>query len=157
MSNLNRLKCRVIAVNRCNEEAMKLYDKLVEIFKPLVGQKILKTDGTYLEKIKKLVGELNNDSTRHLWIVKNGSDQHSLSYNVRYSEWDGGNNQSHQISIRIGGLIECQILRSINEKPILRTNYTVEEIELKRQIFQRKEEEYRAARADLDPFGEYDS
>lgn len=45
-----KLKARVAAVNRANAYAAVLYAAMIEKFTPLMGQKILKVDGSLLAK-----------------------------------------------------------------------------------------------------------
>ena len=49
------LDAKVKAVNKANAYATKLYPMLASVFKPLVGQKVLKADGSILAKYAKLM------------------------------------------------------------------------------------------------------
>lgn len=93
------LAARVKGVNRAHAYAKKLYEQLVPIFKPLVGTKIFKADGTLLQKIKEQLPELS--CTPGLHVHKNSSD-YSLSFSVRTSEDVNGLAYYHSVSVYIG-------------------------------------------------------
>ena len=46
-----QLAARIKARNRAGEVAKELFPQFVEIFKPLVGEKVCKVDGSFLKKI----------------------------------------------------------------------------------------------------------
>lgn len=62
-----RLTVRVNITNRVNAYAEELYDKLVPIFKPLVGSKVVKSTGELVAKIARQMPELRG--TRWLMAV----------------------------------------------------------------------------------------
>lgn len=157
-----RTKLKVDAVNAVHKYAMELYPKLVEIFKPYVGQKILKVDGSLLAKFKPLVDALDLPCNGKTHVYRQHSD-YVLSWeakmtffapnteNPHYSD----HHQSETQSVRIGEL-KNGVLEKIYPAPVLRTDYTVAEIEQKRQAYREAKKLADEAHSQLYPFGEYE-
>lgn len=146
------LAARVKGVNRAHDYANKLYARLVPTFKPMVGTKIFKVDGTLLQKIKEQLPEL--PCTPGLHVHKNSSD-YSLSFSVRTSEDVNGLAYYHSVSVYIGD-VRNGVLEKIANPHEFRTDFTVEEIAEKRTKYNLAKQAYDNAKSALFPFGEYD-
>lgn len=147
-----QLKAKVRAVNRANEYAAKLYQEMVAIFRPLVGQKIAKKDGTLLARIEKLLPDLpfRQGSIR---VTKHGV---GLAWDVQTCEsYDDTSCLYHQVCVYVGRTRDGVLTEIVpaNER---RSDFTAEEVEEKREIFRQAEQAMRDARSALDPFGEND-
>ena len=150
------LDAKVKAVNRANGEALKLHSVLVEIFRPLVGTKVEKADGTLLKKIADLLPELPYTSKLH--VYKNVSN-YFLAWNVKAVEGYGEHHcTSHEASVYVGFLANGAgfVLEKLADPPDLRTDYTAEEVLAKRADFDVKRKAADAAKCALGPFGEFD-
>jgi len=151
----SKLENKVKAVNQAHLYAKHLYERMTEIFKPLVGQKLEKVDGTFLEKIRKLLPELPN--TPSLSVYRGGSN-HSLYWNVRTTVWDNatdGQHQQHEVGVYVGNM-HNGVLESMMEREDYRTDYTADEIEVKRETYKEAKKIADAAMSALHPFGEND-
>ena len=151
----NALKAKVKAVNRCHEEAMKLYDRLVEVFRPLVGHKITKVDGSLLAKVAKLLPKFPLCSGHS--VYRGGSD-HTLGWCVKTCEAiEDGNCLYYEIGVYLGNMSNG-VLNNIMDRPMLRTDYTASQIRAKRKTFKEARKAMEVAEAVLWPFHkEFDS
>lgn len=148
------LEARVRAVNTANRVAMELQTKLVEYFRPMIGCKILKVDGSLLASVQKGMPELPNESMlfayRHyspyslLWVVKTCEHVTGKEY-VTY----------HEQYFYVGDL-DRQVLKGVYDPLVLRTDYTTSEIVQKRAVHAEIIEKVRAIENSLCPFGLYD-
>lgn len=163
---MNKLEASVFATNKAHEEGIKLYNLLAPIFRPLVGTKILKADGSFTQKVEKLIPKLPYQYPLHITI---NSRQYDISYTVRYfanysreryDRWEDKDvveeaSLSRDTTIYIGKL-DGAVLTEIWDSPNRRTDYTVEEVLANRAAFKAAEEVYNAAKSALGLFGEYD-
>lgn len=148
-----RLVAKVKAVNRAHEYAHKLYAQLVPIFKPLVGQKILKADGTLLAKYDKLLPEL--PCFGNLRVYRHKSD-YSLGWTISTDETDSPHTcLYYDVTVYIGRLSRG-VLESIEEPFNGRTDYTVEEVDQKRAAYTEAQKVADACKSALHPFGMID-
>lgn len=152
------LSAKVAAVNKANAYALEIYPRLRLVFEPLVGQKILKVDGTLLAKVEKLLPEFPCSPGLHAY---ESSSDYSLRWCVKTME----SYQSRQSDCQIAsyyeadvyiGTLENGVLTKLYEPPILRTDFTVGEISNLRAAYEKAKEAAREARSALGPFGEYD-
>lgn len=146
------LTAKVAAVNRANEYATRLYAALVEQFAPLVGQKILKADGTLLAKYAGLVPNL--PCTPDLHVYRHSSD-YSLAWTVKTCEFMPPNGcMYHEVTVYVGDL-RGQTLEKMAIHPFAgRTDFSVEEITGKRAAYESAKRVADELRNDLYPFGE---
>ena len=150
MSRGNATAAKVKAVNRANKEAIKLYEQLAPIFAPLVGQQVMMKGGL-LAKFQKLLPELPNTSS--LSIHRHLSDYY-LGWTVKTSEMvDDTSCLYHEVTVQIGTL-NHGVLESITSPFTGRTDWTLEEIEKKRETFRAADKALSDARSALYPFGE---
>lgn len=137
---IDRIALKVLAVNATNKLALEFYPKLAAAFRPLIGKKILKADGTFLEKYKGLLPELPN--TPSMRVYRYSSD-YSLIWRAECTAWVGNNHSSHTVSMYIGELtgdILKEIVPFVEDR---RTDWTTEEVvkmvedmEVKRQAYE---------------------
>jgi len=153
-TRVEKLTAKVAAVNRANEYAAQLYTVLAERFAPLVGQKILKVDGSLLGKYAGLVPEL--PSKRDIHVYRHSSD-YSLAWTVKTCEFMPPHScMYHEVTVYVGDL-RGQTLEKMTIHPFSgRTDYSVEEITGKRAAYESAKRVADELRGDLYPFGEYD-
>ena len=149
-----KLAAKVKATNKANQTAIELYPKLVAVFRPLIGQKIVKIDGSLLTKIADLLPPLPND--HDLRVYRNRSE-YTLSWIVNASEQVNDHSCTYaEIGLYIGDL-NGNVLTKIYDEPQLRANYTVTEVEAQRAAYWSAQKVADAAKSALHPFGEYDT
>ena len=119
----DKLRANVDAVNIANEYAMKVKLYLDEVFRPLVGKKIYKSDGSMLEKYKS-IEKYPHDS--RVKITRKRSD-YFLAWNIQTSYSYGKSVAYYDVIVYVGK-IEGQILTELYPVKNLRCDYTVEEI-----------------------------
>ncbi len=140
-------------------EPNKLFDELAGFFRRLVGQKILKVDGTLLQKHANLLPELPCDHPR-LHVYRRSSD-YSLAWVVKACEQIGDSHGCvyEEVTVDVGSL-NGQTLESVRADEDFgpfREDFSVAEVEEKRRVFVQKRKEFERARSDLYPFGEHDN
>jgi len=148
-----KLEAKVAAVNKANAYAMHLYGILAEILTPLVGTKILKTDGYLTKAVEKLFPVLPN--TRELMVYKlSSSGINTLAFGVKTCEpvQNGESYVHHETTVYIGNL-DGQTLIEIGTPFIARPNYTAQEIIERRDAYKKLQEAADDARYALRPFG----
>lgn len=151
MSNpYETLEADVKARNRANAYAHQLYKDLVEVFTPLVGQNILKKDGT-LRKFVKLPDFPNSQTD--LMVYKDIGD-YSLAFVVKTKEPCGEFSYLYREAVVYVGSLQDGVLVELSSPFTGRTDYTVQEIESKRQVYKAAKKIADDARDDLFPFGE---
>jgi hypothetical protein len=144
----NDLAAMVAAVNRANACGVEMYRKLATVFKPLVGQKILKADGTLLAKYQALLPEL--PSTVALSVFRHTSD-YLLVWTVKTCEMVPPYSRVyHEVTVYVGSL-SGKILRDIMEPFTGRTDWTVEEVTAKRAAYKVAKEAAETAHSALCP------
>lgn len=143
---------KVKAVNRCHQVSMEIYDLLMPIFQPLVGEKLTKVDGTFLAKFKKLVPELPNE---HDISVMGGPDDYSLRWSIKCNEQIEGTHGClyYDITTYIGKM-SGGVLTAIEDRPERKTDFTYEWLRDGRKACEEKKDAYEKARTALWPFGE---
>lgn len=161
---MNRLKARVVAMNRCHKAMNELYPLLAVIFAPLVGQKILKADGSLLAKyaahVKPIMDKFNTGNELSVWHASD--NRYSLLWNVKVCENmpDDGTCVYEESSLYVGstnnGMCDSQSLKELHPADVHRTDYTVKEILELRADYETKKEATEDARSALHPFGERD-
>jgi len=152
-TRVEKLTAKVAAVNRANEYAARLYAALVEKFGPLVGQKILKADGTLLAKYAGLVPDLPCSPDLH--VYRHSSD-YSLAWTVK--TWIGLSHSCmyHEVTVYVGDLRGATLDKMTVHPFTGRTDYSVEEITAKRLSAESAKRVADELRSDLYPFGEED-
>jgi hypothetical protein len=116
---MNNLAAKIKAVNTANAVALDLFDELSPVFQPLIGRKVCKTDGELFKKYASVISPIVEDLYYYdytlIWIVKSC---------VTYP--DGGC-VYYETSVRIGSICDG-VLTSVNERPVLRTDYSESEV-----------------------------
>src|SRR5581483_4429100 len=80
------LKAKVKAVNAAHKHAIVLHQALTEVFRPLVGQQVLKATGDLLQKVEKLLPpNLTQVGLFGLHVYRHRSD-YSLAWTVKTCE-----------------------------------------------------------------------
>jgi hypothetical protein len=154
MDRKARLAAKVKAQNRANQFANELYPKLVKVFEPFIGQKVLKADGTVLAKIQSQFPELPSTPGLHVYP---GHSNYSLRWIVRTSEQESDYTCLYAESTLYVGDMKNAILASLYPPVHYRTDYTVEEIESLREAYVLAKRAADNAFSALHPFGENDN
>ena len=141
---IEQINLKVQAVNAANKMALELYPKLVEVFQPLVGKKILKADGTILEKYKKLMPELPN--TPSMMVYRYSSD-YNLIWKVDAKVWVDERYNSHEVSIYVGELTGDTLKAITLPVEERRTDWTTEEVVKLVEDMEAKKKVYEDARS----------
>ena len=139
---------KVAAVNFVNATANSVYDELVNVFRPLVGTKILNWKDKKLKKeVKELVPDFANERCEiEILVSHESNNKFELNYIVRVPYFF--------IPTVCIGKLEGVVLKEIHEQhEILRTDYTIEEVSKWRKIYKRLEQEYREAKKWIEKFG----
>lgn len=149
------LKAKVGAVNKANAYANKIYPLLVEAFKPFVGAKILKVDGTFLKSVAEKVPGFESS----VWLnVYRYSSEYSLVFVVKTCESLPPHScVYHEVSLYVGEFKGAVLSKVNDDKPFnLRTDYTPEEITAKRVAWESAKRVADELHGELHPFGESD-
>jgi hypothetical protein len=150
---MRNLQARVKAHNKAVAYGKELYPKLAEIFHPLIGQKILKEDGKLLKKIASQLPKLPNSPDLS---VHPNSIHYALIWTVKTTEWTESGSEHEAIALYIG-VIQDGVLESVPVGPYAeKDDWTVEEVQQRRQVYQAAKRAAADALNDLGPFGEYD-
>ncbi len=149
-----KLTARVAAVNKANAYANELYVKLADYFRPLVGQKILKADGSLLAKIEKDLPEMASGNELHVYRHRS---EYSLAWTVKTCEFMPPHGcMYHETTVYVADL-KGQTLGELSRPFEARSDYTVEGIEKLREAYETAKKAADNARSALFPFGEYDN
>lgn len=156
-----RLEIKVAAVNLAHKTANEIYQPLVDYFRQFVGQKVVKDDGSLTKKVASGLPELPKGDGIHL--IYKDSSSYSIRFSVRtcksgYPDHTGYSTccSCHEAGVTIGNLAGT-ILKDINEtSPQYKCDYTVEDIQAKRERYKELAEQANQAKYALSPFGEYD-
>lgn len=153
-TRVEKLTAKVAAVNRANEYAARLYAALADNFAPLVGQKIIKADGTLLAKYEKLLPVLACSPDLH--VYRHSSD-YSLAWTVKTCEFMPPHScMYHEVTVYVGDLRGATLEKMTVHPFTGRTDYSVEEITGKRLAAESAKKVADELRSDLYPFGEED-
>lgn len=109
--NTQKLKLQIESVNRVNAVAGQYFDDYMKIFGSLVGQKVLKADGTILEKYSKLLPK--NDLPKITSYKLSGN--YSLAWVIKTFSQSDNDCVYYEIAIYIGDL-DNGILTNLYEK-----------------------------------------
>ncbi len=148
-----RLAAQVKATNTAHKYVPQLYDILAPIFAKFVGEKILKQDREFIQKVRQAIPELPNSS--QLDVYRYMSD-YTISWRVRASETVEEKSRYHEFVVNIGELQNGVLTKICPLPENLRHDYTVEEITQKRQAVENAKEALNDAQGKLYPFEEYD-
>lgn len=156
-----QLEAKVEAVNLAHDVGNKLYKELMLVFSPLVGQKILKADGTLLAKYAALVPPMPSNFMLHIYKL---ASEYSLAWVIRASVNNpNGAQASHECTVYIGNIYKHSVLNGlydgVNGSMFEgRSDYTADEILCKRQKFAEAQKAFEDAKRALFPFHErYDT
>lgn len=150
----DKLQAKVRAVNRANKEAIDLYNILVPIIAPFVGEKVELKGGGLTAKVKTLLPDF--PCTPQLHIHRHISN-YSLAWTVKTGELVGTYGWIfHEVTVYVGDLKDG-VLTKIIIPSNRRTDYTEEEVKKNREKLNNVEKAMRAAQSALYPFGEYDT
>lgn len=149
-----RLAARVKAVNAAHACANELHRTLIDIFRPLVGVKLFKVDGSFLAKYLPLLPEFPN---RHDLMVYRHRSDYSLAWTVKTCEQVVGASHClyYETTIYVGE-VSGVTLKNVNDPCDMKTDYTAADIAAKREAYKAAKKVADDALSALNPFGEYD-
>lgn len=154
--NKEILETRVNGVNRANKYGNELYHILRKVFKPFIGQKVIRKTGGLMKKIQNIIDSLDLPSGIPLQVYRNSFSDYSLAYTVKTCETSNCRAYYHEISVYIGNL-ENGILKDMNYPfPDFKTDYKAETIIEKRKLYKELKEKADRAKSELFPFDTYD-
>ena len=148
-----KLAAKVKAINKAHKYANELWPTLAEMFRPLVGERITKVDGTLFAKIVKDFPKFTN--THDLQVYRHGSN-YSLAWTVKTSEMDSLNTCCYYETTLYVGDIDNGVLTKMSEPYTARTDWTSEEVVALRLDYKEKKKLADNALSALCNFGEYD-
>lgn len=123
----HKLLGTIAAVNAAHAEALRLFPILSAIVAPWVGHKILKVDGTLLEKYRRQIPDLPNTPTLH--VYRRSSD-YNLIWMAKASGVTSGDPKGlhtvcyYECPIPVGVLDRGILDRVYPDAPAYRTDYT---------------------------------
>ena len=149
-----RLAARVKAVNAAHACANEFRKILTDIFRPLVGVKLFKVDGSILAKYVPLLPEFPN---RHDLMVYRHRSDYSLAWTVKTCEQVVGASHClyYETTIYVGE-VSGVTLKNVNDPCDMKTDYTAADIAAKRETYKVAKKVADDALSALYPFGEYD-
>lgn len=123
----HELDAKIKAVNAANKAAVEIYRLLEPIFRPLVGCKILKADGSLLKSVEKLIPELPDVGGN----TYRSSSKYSLVWNVSACQCSAFDSIAtyHDVSVYVGRL-DGDVLTELYDAPEpkhYRTDHTPDE------------------------------
>jgi len=150
------LETRVKGVNNAHKYGNELYRILVKVFKPFIGQKVIKKTGGLIQKVQRAIDSLNLPCSVPIQVYRNSFSDYSLSYVVKTCETLNQRAYYYEVSIYIGN-IENGILKDIDYPfPNFKTDYKAETIRENRKIYKELQEKADKAKSNLFPFDTYD-
>ncbi|RTL00390.1 MAG: hypothetical protein EKK57_07255 [Proteobacteria bacterium] len=154
---LAKLTAAVDAQNAANQIANDLFPKMREAFRPFVGKKILKADGSLTQAVQNAIARIFPDNK--VARVFRSQGRYHLGFRVSVSR----NYSEHSCLYKEAGVVVGMmdgggILDKIYEENLsLRTDFRVEEIQAARELVRVKRNELSRAEGELMGFGEHDN
>jgi hypothetical protein len=151
--NHDSLAAKISNQNLANATANDWQPRLIEIFKPLVGQKILKADGNLLAKIEKLIPPLPN--TRKVRVYFDvAATRINLAWKVSANDPDSEFTVMYGEATIYVGTIDGDRLSHLYEPETYRADRTLEAVLAARKKADEARTIYEKARGECAPFGE---
>lgn len=153
----NKINAKINARNKANEVANRVYEELIPVFRPLMGKKVCKVDGTFL---KKVANQLPNWEKKHAlitypWTIHHSSSDYYVMFNVSVSEpVTGWGHLYEDASVYICRINEGKEVIEICDPPNRRSDYSFDEIKSLIEDYEQKREAANEARSALHPFGD---
>lgn len=149
--NLAKLTAKVKATNAANKNAMALYAAFAPIAQSFIGRNIFKADGKLTKKFFEALPKLDFFFYRY-------NSNYSLVYIAKESvQVEGHSCCIYAEATAYIGDMELTTLKKLLDAPVLRTDYTVEEIIDLRKIAEKAKKDAQDAESALYPFGFYDN
>lgn len=148
----NKLKAKIQARNLVNAEHNRLLPILAEAFEPYIGEKVIKTDGTLLEKFKRFTPV---PSSKLLSCYKMQSN-YSLGFVIRACVSNGECSIYDEVIVYVGEL-NGQVLKNLIFSKALPTDFTEQTVLQARETVKKLKEALSQADTQLCGFGEYDN
>lgn len=149
----DKLRAMVQATNAANAEANRLDSELKTHFVQFVGQKVLKKDGSLMATVVVRMPSLPNE---HNLRCHRERSSYSLYFHVTASVVLPDGSCLYAKSTMTVGDLQDGVLVSVKPFHSLRTDYTCEEIQAKRDKVAEAKKALDVAKSALYPFEEYD-
>lgn len=147
---MNTLEAKVDATNRANASANKLQPALIEIFRPFVGQKILKADGTIAQRFQRFVPKFSYSTEHNVYHNNN-----RCSWTVKCCSFiEGGGCVYHEAHLSVGRIVDG-VLTELATPFVRRADWTAEEVQRLQKAVEDAETVFRNAQAALEHFPRY--
>ena len=148
----NVLAAKVEAVNKANAYAMEIHPQLVEALRPFVRKKVVKKGGALLVKVATSLPTFSQTQSLSVYRARYGF---RLEWTVKTCVGVKGLESCvyHETGLFVGVVNDGILIELHTTPPVLRTNYTVEEIEQGRETCRLLREQLRAAESDISMFG----
>ncbi len=156
MRNFNALSADVKAENKANKYANELRPKLLAVFTPLLGSKILKGDGCLLKKIQESLPSLTFDDKSV--SVYRLSSNYSLGWTVKVCEKIPDKEYTctyRSATVYIGDLEGGTLKKLHLDKNPLKEDYVLEDIVADIKTYKAAKAVADAAESKLFPFTDY--
>ena len=153
MKHPNALAAKVAAVNSANKYRNEIAEKWFAFFAPLDGQKVLKADGAFLQKIAESFPVLPNSPALSVY---QHSSRYSLCWVVKACELYGEHSCIYHESALYIANFDGAILKNMHTFEPARCDYTVAEVQNLRDNLRAARKALNHAESALGPFGEYD-
>lgn len=149
-----QLAARIKARNRAGEIANELFPQFVAIFKPLVGQKVCKVDGSFLKKIVEQLPSRDYPDTAPTVMYYRNNSEYTVSFTIKTCASNGqGGCAYEEVGVYVADLSNGVVGDKEYDPPAYRTDYTAAEIKRLRIVYKEKREQADQAFSDLHPFG----
>lgn len=147
------LAARIKAKNRANIKAAEIQPQLRAIAESLIGENITKKDGSLLKKYQNTFPAFRDGDVR----VTMSLSRYSLLFETYASENIEGMaaSTSERATLYVAHM-NNGVVERLYDETAFRTDYTVEEIQEKRRLYQEAERAKDKALSALDVFGTYD-
>lgn len=150
------LETRVKGVNNAHQYGNELYHILVKVFKPFIGQKVIRKTGGLIKKIQDIIDSLDLPHSVPIQVYRKSYSDYSLSYVVKTCQTLNQTAYYYEVSVYIGN-IENGILKDINYPfPDFKTDFKAKTIQENRKLYKELQEKADKAKSALFPFDTYD-
>lgn len=153
-TNRPMLEQKVRGVNLAHKYANELYPKLVEHFKPLVGQKVYKADGTLLKKIKDQLDTIYLPTGNELRIMR-FCGPYDIHYEVQTIISHNGRALYHSANVYVVH-VQDGVIDRIADPYERKTDYTADTVIADRKALEEAEEAVREIQSRLNHFSKYE-
>lgn len=147
------LSLKIKATNKANDIANRLYRQMADVFGNLVGQKILKADGSFTKKVEALVPKPIGSGADGVHVYKSYSGKWAVSWTVRVTVFDGDDHVDAEATAYVCEM-EGDTVKCLHSQSPLKTDYDFLIVQTLRELAKMKKKEYDEAQSACYPFEE---